>query len=197
LFFWITKDDVGEARLTWQAREEGGPGYALLIGSDPARAPRKINRWGYISEIQDRGAVHVFGFMTQADEESLEQAKAATGSVPDDSQVYKVVHSTIAEDRATSAVQGLAFPKTVTLHDVDAVVAQLPTPLPGAGLQLPPRTEPGFLFAMSSLLRENAEAVHRAGTAARGGRVQREAVHGRYQVLSLLEATGHQGSRVP
>jgi hypothetical protein len=113
LFFWIGRDNVGEARLTWQAGDGGGRGYSLLIGSDPARAPRKINKWGYISELEEGAAVRVFGLMTQR------------------------------------------FPRR---------------PRPEAGLRLPPGTEPGFLFAMSSLLREHVEAVHRDGAPVIGAR---------------------------
>lgn len=45
LLFWIGRDNVGEAQVVWHA---GGSarGVELLIGSDPDRAPRRINRWG-------------------------------------------------------------------------------------------------------------------------------------------------------
>src|SRR5215216_1108953 len=46
LLFWISRDNVGGARIGWLADERGSKGFELLIGSDPARAPRKINRWG-------------------------------------------------------------------------------------------------------------------------------------------------------
>src|SRR5262245_5961432 len=47
LLFWIGRDDVGDAVV---AKRQNGEsvGYSLLIGSDPDRAPRRINRWGYI-----------------------------------------------------------------------------------------------------------------------------------------------------
>ena len=46
LLFWISKDDVGGARVSWRGDADGAFGLDLLIGSDPARAPRQINRWG-------------------------------------------------------------------------------------------------------------------------------------------------------
>jgi len=60
LLFWIGKDNVGDACLTWLKEADGEPGYGLLIGSDPARAPLEINRWGYVSERQIQGTVRVF-----------------------------------------------------------------------------------------------------------------------------------------
>jgi hypothetical protein len=55
LLFWISKDDVGGAKVSWRGSEDGGFGLDLLIGSDPRRAPRQINKWGYIAE-QVRGS---------------------------------------------------------------------------------------------------------------------------------------------
>lgn len=66
--------------------------------------------------------------MTQADEESFERAKTATGTLPDGSQVHKLIHTTIEEAKATSAVQWLALSTALTLHDLDAVAAQVPAP---------------------------------------------------------------------
>ncbi len=43
LLFWISKDDVGGAKVSWRGSEDGGFGLDLLIGSDPRRAPRQIN----------------------------------------------------------------------------------------------------------------------------------------------------------
>ncbi len=43
--FWITRDGVGDARVT-RTRGDGEARYTLLIGSDPDRAPFHINRWG-------------------------------------------------------------------------------------------------------------------------------------------------------
>lgn len=170
LLFWIAKDNVGEARLTWLGGEAGERGFGLLIGSDPKRAPRKINKWGYVSEIEEQGQVRVFGLMTEADEESYEEAKAATGKVPDGSQVYKVIYATVGEDKATSAVHGVALSDRFTLRDLDSVVAQVPAPAVAITVPLPPGTERGFLFAMTSLLHENVDVLQRTGAPPAGTR---------------------------
>jgi hypothetical protein len=76
LLFWVGRDDVGSGVIR-RSSGQNPPGLEaieLLIGSDPAKAPRRINRWGAAMEVvrRDAGAPHsvvesvFFGFMTQA-----------------------------------------------------------------------------------------------------------------------------------
>src|SRR6202049_4793165 len=53
LLFWVGKDDVGGGyiRAGTLPRDPASDVIELLIGSDPAKAPRAINRWGAASEI--------------------------------------------------------------------------------------------------------------------------------------------------
>src|ERR1700676_5085376 len=73
LLFWVGKDDVGggHIRRGTLPRDPASDVIERLIGSDPAKAPRAINRWGAASEIVHRpsGSGHgaesstFFGFM--------------------------------------------------------------------------------------------------------------------------------------
>jgi hypothetical protein len=73
LLFWVGKDDVGGGyiRRGMLPRDPASDVIELLIGSDPAKAPKAINRWGAASEIVHRtsGSSHgaesstFFGFM--------------------------------------------------------------------------------------------------------------------------------------
>ena len=73
LLFWVGKDDVGGGyiRRGTLPRDPASDVIELLIGSDPAKAPRAINRWGAASEIVHKasGSSHsaessaFFGFM--------------------------------------------------------------------------------------------------------------------------------------
>src|SRR5258708_22451190 len=73
LLFWVGKDDVGGGyiRRGRLPQDPASDVIELLIGSDPAKAPRAINRWGAASEIVHRpsGDSHhaessiFFGFM--------------------------------------------------------------------------------------------------------------------------------------
>ncbi|HEX6945253.1 MAG TPA: hypothetical protein VF196_03600, partial [Casimicrobiaceae bacterium] len=50
LLFWVKRDDIGLARIVWRRGSDGSRGYELLVGTDPARAPGSINRWGFVTE---------------------------------------------------------------------------------------------------------------------------------------------------
>jgi len=163
LLFWVGKDNVGEGHISWLSRQNGERGYELLIGSLPDRAPRRINRWGYISEVEEGPAVRVLGFMTEVDEETYEQAEATSGGIPQGSRPFKVIQGTVAGATATSNVSGVALSDKLTLRDLDKVAAQVPAPGGGVAMAVPAGTERGFLFAMASLLRENVETAVRTG----------------------------------
>ena len=42
MLFWISWRNVGGGRISWIEKTDGGKGLELLIGSDPARAPRPV-----------------------------------------------------------------------------------------------------------------------------------------------------------
>jgi hypothetical protein len=67
LFFWISRDDVGQGYISLGSTEGQQPTerIKLLMGSDPAKAPLGINRWGAAIEVarpQERDGAF-FGFM--------------------------------------------------------------------------------------------------------------------------------------
>lgn len=64
LLFWVGKDDVGGGyiRLGTSPQDASLEVFNLLIGSDPAKAPRAINRWGLASEIAHKSAESSGGF---------------------------------------------------------------------------------------------------------------------------------------
>ena len=53
LFFWASKDDVGGGyiRRGVSAQDPHQELFQVLFGSDPAKAPRAINRWGAGTEV--------------------------------------------------------------------------------------------------------------------------------------------------
>ena len=53
LFFWVGRDDLGGGYIkTGQAVDDPSlQMIQLLFGSDPAKAPRAINRWGAGTEV--------------------------------------------------------------------------------------------------------------------------------------------------
>jgi len=199
VLFWVGRDSVGEARLTWLRGPNGERGYELLIGSDPARAPRRINQWGYVREMEQQGAVQVFGLMTdRVDRESSDEMRTP-GGTSNGPQVFKVIQATIGDGTTTADVQRLALPDSPTFRELDAVIAQVPAAASADQVPLPAGTHAGFLFAMTSLLRESVDTCVRTGVPPVGG-LRRPYVFGKklYVVTTrsskLLDRTTVRGS---
>jgi hypothetical protein len=156
LLFWIGKDDIGDAVIT-RKRENDAASYALLIGSDPDRAPRNINRWGYISEEVRGTEATLVGLMTESDEESVDQAEANLRSRGD--RTFNVIHALVAGGEARSVVRSVAAPSTLTLQQVDTLL-ELADRKGSDGetrvVRLPAGGRPGFLTALADLLHTQA-----------------------------------------
>jgi hypothetical protein len=166
LLFWMGRDDVGGARMTWRAGGETRRGIELLIGSDPARTPRQINRWGFLAEQVSGTSADVVGVMKGSSEETLEEARASVTEETGARSLFKAVHTTIDGNRVVTQTSSFTAPPSLTYHQLDAVLAMWPA---GSNVtrsfDLPPGTEKGFLLAMTSLIAESAHAC-RAGAAA-------------------------------
>lgn len=154
LLFWISRSGVGDATVTRQRTPEHTR-YSLLIGSDPDRAPRRINRWGYIEE-EIRGAeAHLIGLMTQSDEESLEQADANLRTQAAGRHPFKVIQATVDGDRASSLVTTIAAPEDYTFRQARSALDLARRESPAGTsrvLRLPPGTRPGFLAALADAM---------------------------------------------
>jgi len=59
VLFWIERENVGRASITWICNADGWDGVELLVGSDPARA-MGVNRWGYYREERRGGHARIF-----------------------------------------------------------------------------------------------------------------------------------------
>jgi hypothetical protein len=150
LLFWIGRDDVGFARAAWRT---GGStrGYELLIGTDPRRAPRQLNRWGYVSEVDGETGGAVMAFMSRSDEDTLDQVEA-NGQAGGD---FKVIRSRTGPGRSTWQVSSLQTSGRPTIHDLDALLAQVRArPAGGAAHErvVTGDTRPGFLTALVDLI---------------------------------------------
>jgi hypothetical protein len=154
LAFWIGRDNVGNARLTWREGSGGRRGFELLIGSDPARAPRHINRWGFILEELDPGKAELLDLMNDPNQETLEAAEA---EIARQGQVstFKASRTTIAGNQAVHGFTIIQAPSHLTYLELDSVLPLIPAKPSRAGrtLELPPGTQRGFLASMDTLLR--------------------------------------------
>ena len=160
LLFWIGRSGVGDATVTRQLTPEHTR-YSLLIGSDPDRAPRRINRWGYIEEDIRGAEAHLVGLMTKSDEDSIEQADANLRAQAAGAHPFKVIQATVSGDRFSSVVTTVAAPEDYTSRQIGAALDLVRRESPAGTsrvLRLPPGTRPGFLAAL-------ADAMHGTSTA--------------------------------
>lgn len=149
LLFWIGRDNVGFARATWRADTEGRRGYELLIGTDPRIAPRALNRWGFISEEVTAGTGLVMAFMSRSDEETVDEIEKGAGRNGD----FKLMRSRTAAGSSAWQVSSLQTDGRPTIHDLDALLADVDRHGAGEPRQRPVRDErAGFLTALVELL---------------------------------------------
>lgn len=154
LVFWIGRSGVGDAIVT-RRLSPGEATYALLIGSDPERAPRHINRWGYIKE-EIRGAdARLVGLMTESDEVSVEQAEANLKKQAHGDHPFKIIRATVNGEQAQSVVTSIGAPYDYTFRQLqtvlDLALRESPEGKPRT-IRLPPGTRPGFLAALADAM---------------------------------------------
>jgi hypothetical protein len=163
LLFWIGKDDVGDAVIA-RKRDSGAESYALLIGSDPERTPRGINKWGYIAEEVHGAEATVVGLMTESNEESVDQAEKSLRAEGD--RTFNVIRASVADGEARSVVTSVSAPSTLTLRQVDMVLdlaARKGVDAKPRVVRLPSGGRPGFLSALAEALHEQASCVRSSG----------------------------------
>jgi hypothetical protein len=168
LIFWISKDDVGGARISWRGDDEGAFGLDLLIGSDPLRAPRKINRWGYIAEQVRGSEARVIGVMKQSNEQSVKEAESQLDKDGQGGFVYRAIQGTATANQARAGVTTVRVERDLTFRDINPLLA-----LVGAAARngdersvaLPAGTRPGFLVALHEQIDQAVNGYKRSGDA--------------------------------
>jgi hypothetical protein len=154
LLFWIGDGDVGGARIVWRRGPDGRVGYEFLLGSDPNRAPRRINRWGWILDEKDRTEATQIGLMRKTEAKSVDEARAEAGVEGD--YVFKMIRTRVRDGEARSENTVWLLGKDYTYYDLSQllrVVSSSPQAPPKVHeVELPTGTEPGFLFAVADLV---------------------------------------------
>ncbi|MBI4476002.1 MAG: hypothetical protein HY654_02450 [Acidobacteria bacterium] len=161
LLFWIGRDDVGGAQVVWRRSPDGAVGFELLIGSDPARAPRRVNRWGYIAEEVRGSEARLLGVMKQSNEQSLDEAKAKLAAEGQSGQyVFKAIRAVATAGEASSRTTTIHVTRDLTFHDVATLLELVERESANGKLRqvpLPGGTRPGFLVALSELIQRSIE----------------------------------------
>jgi hypothetical protein len=167
LLFWIGRGNVGGARVVWRADGDGRRGYELLLGSDPGRAPRKINRWGWTREDADLSGATMAGVMNRSEDDSLDQAKASLGR-GQAGYLFKLNRARVENGVARAEATTVWAPEDFTFRQLDGLLRFVeetkPPPRVRAGV-LPPGTRPGLLTALADLVHAGVAAARTPGSA--------------------------------
>jgi IS5 family transposase len=159
LFFWVSADDVGGARIGWRG-EAGDRTVSLLIGSDPERAPREVNEWGYVSERVTADATTVFGLRTVTDGDSPDQAEARRTEAGPLAELG-VLCSTVSQLTAASRTTTVRVRRDATYRDIGRVLdlVEQQARWTRHATARPVGVAPGFLTAIDRMLRTSAGAA--------------------------------------
>jgi hypothetical protein len=195
LLFWIGRDNVGIGKIVWRGAE-GAVAYELLIGTDSAKAPRGINRWGYILEDTRPSGTRVLGVMTTSDEATLSDVTRRTEQKQQPGR-FKGLSAHIASGVSRSATETIETEREFSVREDAVIVRRIEARLNDAALReitVPPDVRPGFLAAVAELVRDSVAA-------ARDGRVALRRLEGRKigyvygRTLYHLEMTGVEFAR--
>jgi hypothetical protein len=102
--------------------------------------------------------------MTEAEEQSIEQARMSVNTT-NAIHSFKAIRSWIQDGTALSNVSYMKLAENFTFRDADTLLQRIPQE---AGrvrrLCLPEGAEPGFLFAVRSLVRESVDRYRQSGS---------------------------------
>jgi hypothetical protein len=189
LFLWIGRDDVGSGVIRWRgAEEEGDYAYELLIGSDPLRAPGKLNRWGYLAEEVQDGECAVVGVMSKSTETGLSEVKAGLKQQAA-GRPFDTIRGRVTPSQAFARVTTIEAAGNVSYREADAVLGlALGASVDGMKqIERPSGTRPGFLSSVAEMIRESVASN------AKGQRLAAQTIpyiYGdRLYELRLLDAT--------
>ncbi len=189
LLFWVGRDDVGGARIVWRRGPDGTRGWELLIGSDPARAPRRINRWGYLCEEEGPANTTMLGLMKQSDEESIDQAKSSIANESREGYAFRLIRGQSSAGQSTATTRTGRFPRDYTYRDLGAVLSAFDGEGAKTGatkeMKVPAGVKPGFLVAVADLLHDSVAAYRKSGSSGLTRRSVQYAYYGRFYDLVL------------
>jgi hypothetical protein len=166
LLFWIGKDNVGGARVRWRQGEGDDRGYDLLIGSDPQRAPRKVNRWGFIQEESRGGEATVLGVIQKSDQDTLQAAQADASGDGRQAFYWKMIQGKKLGADSVASVTLTKVGKDYSYRDLDTLLDALvrfPGPPRTRRVPVPGGGQVGFLTALADLVHDSVQQARTTG----------------------------------
>lgn len=157
---WIGRDNIGEGHFTTRRSATGTIAYEFIGGSDPARAPRKTNRWGYLAEEVRTDGGSMVALIKQSNEQSLGEATAAAGSAATQRRFpFRVYAGTLAPGAARVGDTTFTASQDFTVGGFEGLLGQVggtPVALKQSTPALGTRT--GVLSTLIELLTDSVNA---------------------------------------
>lgn len=159
LLFWIGRDDVGMGEIVWRGGE-GAVAYELLIGTDAAKAPRGINRWGFLLEDSRPSVTRVLGVMTTSDEATLSDLPnrpVGTQSVGR----FKGLDARISGGVSRSTAETIETERDFSVREKAVIVGRIQQKLKDGVVRetpVPDGVRQGFLLAVAELVQDTLAA---------------------------------------
>ena len=152
---WVTREDVGVGIITWR-QAAGKKAYELLIGSDPAKAPGRLNRWGYLVEETSGSEASIVGLISQDREDRLSDV-TKTSARHAATRPFDTIRGRVGRADAHARVGTLYAPSALTLHEAPAMLKLVldDRSKPIRQLQRPAGVRAGFLTAVTELISES------------------------------------------
>src|SRR5262249_26870455 len=151
--------NVGGARITRRRDTDGAIGLEMLTGSDPARAPFGVNRWGYIREIIRGDTLELVAVKTRTEEETIEEARA--GAKDQSASRFLVFIRERVNPREAVAWNAIGeVGREISFHELDVALDRFPnvTGWQEHRISRPAGVRPGFLTAFTELMDSTAAA---------------------------------------
>jgi hypothetical protein len=154
LMIWVGDNDVGSARMRLR-QQAGSRTISFLGGSDPTRAPRKLNMWGYAFEEAGGDSARVFMLRSlgEADDTVVESRLADAGS----DGLFGASCGQFDPDESSASITGVRVAPTLTYREFDEVLGAVS----GASRWLTERSlrrsgvYPGFFSALQSVINDS------------------------------------------
>jgi hypothetical protein len=163
---------VGEQRLRGErahhlADDSTVSAISLLIGSDPQRAPRGLNEWGYLQERVHGHEADVFGVRTLTDAGSREDVRAGAGQ-KGASQYFEALCSKVTTMTDRTRMTSVTIPGNLSYRHLSQLLGALKASVPWEEHHVarPSDAEPGFLTAFARLTRTAVSGISRPSSIA-------------------------------
>jgi hypothetical protein len=182
VMLWVGRDDVGSGTIRWRGAGDA-TAIELLIGSDPARAPGQLNKWGYLVEAMRGAESSVVGLISQENDDRLSDVKAGL-KTRKELRAFDTIRGHVAAAEGTARVGTLHAPSQLTYHDADEVLQSVlaDSTLAIKRVARGADVRPGFLTSLTQLIAASLDSKKY------NPRIQY--IHGdRLYQLRLIEAT--------